>query len=424
MSFIESTLSDTRRHLYPAYMILEEANRTYNPLTSPYIRIKKPRATIIPWIPERVEETLQSERSTADTMLVLKELKAARRATLIAGEKRLVEVRQQMEEEENVRRAKVEGTLLECGCCYEDFPMNRMVHCQNEQTIHWFCRPCTRQTAENEIGNSKYQIKCMSMEGCESGFSRATKMQFLDEKTLIALDRNEQEEMLRLAGIENLASCPFCPFAAEYPPVEENREFRCQAPDCEKISCRLCQEESHIPKSCAEHAKDKGLSVRRQIEEAMSAALIRKCNKCGTPFIKEEGCNKMTCTRSGCYNIQCYVCSKSCSYDHFNDRSRGGKPGNCPLFENVEERHQQEVSKAEKEALALVRQEHPEYTEEDLKIKVSEEVKKDEERKRSMPPRHPIHGPFAHRMPPGMPVPARGKHCHARTIFPPSASLH
>jgi len=144
----------------------------------------------------------------------------------------------------------------------------------------------------------------------------------------VALERNEQEANLRLAGIKNLASCPFCPFAAEYPPVEVDREFRCQAPDCEKVSCRLCKLKSHIPKSCDEFAKENGLSIRRQIEEAMSAALIRKCNKCNTPFVKEEGCNKMTCTRNGCFNIQCYVCSKSCTYDHFNDPGRGGKLGN------------------------------------------------------------------------------------------------
>jgi TRIAD3 protein (E3 ubiquitin-protein ligase RNF216) len=213
-----------------------------------------------------------------------------------------------------------------------------------------------------------------------------TRSHFLDENTIIALGRNEQEAVLRMAGIENLASCPFCPYAAEYPPVEIDREFRCQAPDCEKVSCRLCKLESHIPKSCAEHAKENGLSIRRQIEEAMSAALIRKCNKCQTPFVKEEGCNKMTCTRNGCRNVQCYVCSQNAGYDHFNDTSRGGKTGNCPLFESVEQRHEDEVNNAEKAALDKARAEHPEYTEEDLKVKMSDRVKEDEERRKSRDP--------------------------------------
>jgi TRIAD3 protein (E3 ubiquitin-protein ligase RNF216) len=209
--------------------------------------------------------------------------------------------------------------------------------------------------------------------------------QFLDESTTIALERNEQETVLRMAGIENLASCPFCPYAAEYPPIEIYREFRCEAPDCEKVSCRLCKLVSHIPKTCEEFAKENGLSIRREIEEAMSAALIRRCNKCGTPFVKEEGCNKMTCTRNGCLNVQCYICSKSCQYDHFNNSSRGGKSGNCPLFEDVNLRHDTEVKKAEKEALDKVRSEHPEYTEEDLKIKMSENVKKDDRGRQADP---------------------------------------
>lgn len=224
-------------------------------------------------------------------------------------------------------------------------------------------------------------------------FNRA---QFLDDHTRVALERIEQEANIRLAGIENLESCPFCPFAAEYPSVEVDREFRCQDPDCERVSCRLCKLDSHIPKTCEENAKENGLSIRRQIEEAMSAALIRKCNKCGTPFVKEEGCNKMTCTRNGCRNVQCYVCSESCDYNHFNDVSRGGEKGNCPLFESVHKRHDEEVQTAEKEALAKVLADHPEYTEEDLKVKMSENVKKDEEKRKNRDPAmmhhlHPMH---------------------------------
>lgn len=207
--------------------------------------------------------------------------------------------------------------------------------------------------------------------------------QFLDEKTQIALERNLLEANLRMAGIEDLASCPFCPNAAQYPPIEVDKEFRCDAEDCRKTSCRLCKLETHIPKSCEENSKEMGLSVRRQIEEAMSEALIRKCNKCGTPFVKEEGCNKMTCTRPGCRNVQCYVCSKSCAYSHFNDETRGGKTGNCPLFEKTSQRHEDDVKKAEQEALKRIRIEHPEIAEEDLSVRVPEAVLEDEQRRQA-----------------------------------------
>ncbi|QSZ34586.1 hypothetical protein DSL72_006180 [Monilinia vaccinii-corymbosi] len=389
MTFIDSTLQTSRHCLFSAYRTLEEAQRTFDPANPRYPRIRNLRRMPVVYREDQVEEEIRKNVSPWKTE-ILKELQAARRTQKMTESRRRAQREAEAAEEENERRAQAEGTMAECGCCFGDFPLNRMVHCNSEEVLHWFCRGCARQTAENEIGNSKYELHCMSTDGCEAGFSLEQRTQFLDESTIVALERNEAEAVLRMAGIENLASCPFCPYAAEYPPVEVNREFRCQAPDCEKVSCRLCKLESHIPKSCAEHAKENGLSVRRQIEEAMSAAMIRKCNKCGTPFVKEEGCNKMTCTRNGCLNVQCYVCSKSCGYDHFNDARRGGRQGNCPLFESVEERHNNEVKRAEKEALDKVRAEHPEYSEEDLKVKMSANVAQDDAKRKARDPRNPV----------------------------------
>lgn len=68
--------------------------------------------------------------------------------------------------------------------------------------------------------------------------------------------------------------------AMEYPPVAENKEFHCTNPRCEVVSCRLCRKRTHLPQTCAEAAADEGESARHAIEEAMSDAIIRKCNKC------------------------------------------------------------------------------------------------------------------------------------------------
>lgn len=90
----------------------------------------------------------------------------------------------------------------------------------------------------------------------------------------------EQETVLRLADIENLVSCPFCNYAVEGLPIEVDKELRCLNPDCGIVSCRHCLWESHIPKSCSENLREQGLDARREVEEAMTAALVRKCNKC------------------------------------------------------------------------------------------------------------------------------------------------
>lgn len=388
MSFIDSTLSLNRHRLFHAYRVLEQAEREWNPSNPTYVKLKTSRKMNAEYNEQNLQAVITTHSESPEIREVILEIQAARKVRAKADEDRAAEHLRQLAEEANERQAQLDGTMSECGCCFEDYPMNRMIHCDSD-TLHWFCRGCAKQMADTEIGASKYVLRCMSMDGCESGFSNDQRLLFLDEPTRIALERTEQEANLRMAGIENLASCPFCPYAAEYPPVEINKEFKCQAPDCEKVSCRLCKLESHIPKSCEEFAKENGLSIRRQIEEAMSAALIRKCNKCSAPFIKEEGCNKMTCTKCG--NLQCYICSASCTYAHFNDTSRGGKAGNCPLFDekhNIEQRHEEEVSKAEKEALAKVRAEHPEYTEEDLKVKLSKDAIEAEEARKSRNPHY------------------------------------
>lgn len=118
------------------------------------------------------------------------------------------------------------------------------------------------------------------MDKCDGGFSQKERRKFLDDRLIRALDRIESAAVLLLANLEGLARCPFCNYAAECPPVEEDKEFRCENPECGIVSCRLCQSETHVPKTCAELAREKGHSARREIEEAMSTAIIRRCTKC------------------------------------------------------------------------------------------------------------------------------------------------
>src|SRR5947207_11707728 len=78
-----------------------------------------------------------------------------------------------------------------------------------------------------------------------------------------------------------------------------------------------------------------------------------------------------------------YVCSKTITngYSHFNEPSRGGKQGNCPLFDNTEQRHDEDVKKAEQEAVAKVRAENPGLNEEEIKVQVSKTVFQAEQRR-------------------------------------------
>lgn len=171
----------------------------------------------------------------AGELEALMEFRAARAAQLQEQSKVEDVKRREQQELENFDLAKAEGNVADCGCCFVEYAINRMVHCDGDvlhvsspdicwpvtcqilitmtRICQWFCQDCARMMAETQIGMSKHQLDCMSTDGCSGGFSRQQREIFLDEGARTALERIEAEAALREAGIENLETCPFCSFA-------------------------------------------------------------------------------------------------------------------------------------------------------------------------------------------------------------------
>lgn len=279
------------------------------------------------------------------------------------------------------REHRARGEVMDCGCCFDTVTILKITHCNGDEP-HFFCLDCAQQNANTDIGNTRYGLRCMDGSGCTATFSRQERERFLDAKTIEKIERLQQQDEIRLADLANLCTCPFCDFAAICPPVEEDKEFRCHNPECEEISCRLCKARSHIPLSCDEFKKENGVSERRVIEEARTEALIRTCGKCKVRILKEDGCNKVICTK--CYAVLCDYCGKDITkqmYNHFDGQGRAppgvntdDKTGKCPLYDESHKRKDQQVDMAEKEAMAKVRAEHPDLSEDDLKIKFAKGV--------------------------------------------------
>ncbi|KAI0817730.1 hypothetical protein GGR55DRAFT_693919 [Xylaria sp. FL0064] len=349
---IRTLLFENKNSVFETYMAMDEKRRSVNDANTPWKEKKTLSKTREEFKPDRlssldVSQYKTQERAAFSEFIAARELCAKKDAKIAAD----------VEEKNNFLQAQIHGQTSECGICFDECALNRMVRCEGEP-MHLFCRKCLRSQAESQIGMAKYELTCMSLDGCSAGFSRSERARFLNKKLTFALDRIEQEAVLRIAGIENLETCPFCSYAAEYPPVEVDKEFRCDNPRCGQVSCRLCRKETHIPKTCAEADTDRGLDARHILEEAMSEALIRRCNQCANPFVKQDGCNKIRCTKCG--TLQCDVCRKTIKdYSHFNDSKRGGKAGQCPLFDASQERYEKEVSSAEAEMRKKVIEKDP-----------------------------------------------------------------
>lgn len=170
MIFIDTCLKQAGNRLFSAYRVLEEAERTFDPGHPAYNKIKQERKVPPKYRQESMQELFKSA-DNPEEVEILDEMKAARRIRQKAEAKRQAERLLVLAEEANVQKAIADGTMSECGCCFGDFPLNRMIHCDSEEVLHWFCRGCARSSAETEIGNSRYHLKCMSMDTCDAGFS-------------------------------------------------------------------------------------------------------------------------------------------------------------------------------------------------------------------------------------------------------------
>lgn len=89
-----------------------------------------------------------------------------------------------------------------------------------------------------------------------------------------------------------------------------SQRFQCRSPLCGLLSCLTCFKVWHDPHVCYESAV---LSLRTTIEAARTAALKRTCPHCGLGFVKDSGCNKLTCV---CGYAMCYICRQGLGRGH------------------------------------------------------------------------------------------------------------
>jgi hypothetical protein len=105
---------------------------------------------------------------------------------------------------------------------------------------------------------------------------------------------------------------------------------------------------------------DKSLSAKHIVEEAMTKAFVRKCNKCQKPFLQEDGCNKMKCP---CGNTQCYVCSANIEdYLHFDSVL-----GTCPMY-GGKDQIKEEVAMAQEVTVQSLLRVRTELRDEDIRV--------------------------------------------------------
>ncbi|XP_069426119.1 E3 ubiquitin-protein ligase RNF216 isoform X4 [Ovis canadensis] len=250
----------------------------------------------------------------------------------------------------NEEQYQKDGQLIECRCCYGEFPFEELTQCAD---AHLFCKECLIRYAQEAVfGSGKSELSCM--EGsCTCSFPASELEKVLPQTILYKYYERKAEEEVAAAYADELVRCPSCSFPALLD--SDVKRFSCPNPRCRKETCRKCQGlwKEHNGLTCEELAEKDDIKYRTSVEEKMTAARIRKCHKCGTGLIKSEGCNRMSCR---CGAQMCYLCRVSISgYDHFCQHPRSpGAPcqecSRCSLWTDPTEDDEKLIEEIQKEA--------------------------------------------------------------------------
>ncbi|KAF9460087.1 hypothetical protein BDZ94DRAFT_1223732, partial [Collybia nuda] len=237
-------------------------------------------------------------------------------------------------------------------------------------TCPHFCKRCIIAHVSTLLGtqNKTIDIKCLHTSGCALIIPDTDINRALPTKIVKLWERAKQRKELEAARLDGWEECPFCDFGCVMEvPWEQDKLFRCLNEEvCGVVSCRMCKELDHLPKSCEENEKDKALDGRHHVEEAMSRALMRNCPKCKKAFVKQSGCNHITCPH--CRASSCYLCRQLIvpGDGHFTPTRDG--TFRCMGDGSVEELHAREVEEARQKAIEAYKLEHPDVDEAQLQV--------------------------------------------------------
>lgn len=244
---------------------------------------------------------------------------------------------------EEVKEYEAMSKITTCKCCYDDsIPNDQLIRCSkaNSGNEHFICGECIVGSIKSQISTGVASFGCMldthdnSKDACGGVIPFEVFKDKLDEETLNKLSelvdvKNASEQATK---VDNYQLCPFCSRSGcvLVPPAIGD------CTKCGKKWCATCRREEHGSRHCYELEFKMGSTLRdrcnmidRMIHEIMTNQTSHKCPSCKATFIKEEGCNKITCNKCKAYS--CYICGEliphEVGYHHF-----GASKGLCELW--------------------------------------------------------------------------------------------
>uniref|UniRef100_A0A914H4A8 RING-type domain-containing protein n=1 Tax=Globodera rostochiensis TaxID=31243 RepID=A0A914H4A8_GLORO len=190
---------------------------------------------------------------------------------------------------------------------------------KSKPETHVFCSGCLEEytKAAHEMmpfTKNGLGLKCMAL-NCENPITWQEIRSFIPVESIRALENQCAELCVALSGLDIVERCPKCNCAVDMngTTADEKMLFHCPGAECGYEMCRKCNEkwaDEHNYLNCEQFAKQNNLQKYQNEtpfdEKRLSEVVVHKCHKCNIQFIKDEGCNYVTCTR--CKATHCYCC--------------------------------------------------------------------------------------------------------------------
>lgn len=238
---------------------------------------------------------------------------------------------------------KLDETIsYECQCCFDEFSFEDLIKCSNASTLykHVFCKECVVGYIESKLNDNSSCTACMkdiADEKCGGHYTEQDIKKCLSDEMFVKYENIvEINEANMLAKI--LPDYKICPFCKKFGIIAENNIQFVLCERCKKSWCVLCNKPDHKGYQCGKILDSSDIDeIRKVVEDTLTNALIHKCAICKCEYIKEEGCNLMTCP--SCKSYSCYICGmhivpkNGTKYWHFYGAKQypcGEKQ--CPLF--------------------------------------------------------------------------------------------
>lgn len=266
------------------------------------------------------------------------------------------------------------STCTVCGDTYPDPEQNNLITCSSSgwEFNHLVCSECLKGHVSSLLSDGIASLECMfnKHEHCHGEYAEHQIKLALESnnhagigaaaKEILAIEGPSyskwQEvmaasEIIKLAGIcDNYLICPLCcswGCIFEIPVGAEKHPFYIKCAKCARSWCTLCKRGAHDARSCYELAfsadelanvDGMGRVIDKMIQDIATRALTHCCSICGCSYVKEEGCNLMTCPK--CNGMSCFICGMKLyvkgdtKYWHFTGHDKADRDARCPLWNN------------------------------------------------------------------------------------------